>query len=67
VFGLNTKFVDSKSKRRDKLVIMAEIMSICRIGSSKTHIMFKANLRFTQLNQYLGCLLELELIGEACV
>ena len=54
---------DNKPKRREKLVILAEILGIARKGSSKTHIMFKANLSFSQLNQYLAllsdtCLLE---------
>jgi predicted transcriptional regulator len=47
---------ENKSKRRDKLVIMAEIIGIAKNGTSKTHIMFKANLSFSQLNQYLTIL-----------
>jgi predicted transcriptional regulator len=43
-------------KRRDKLVIMAEIIDIAQKDASKTHIMFKANLSFNQLNQYLSVL-----------
>ena len=54
---------DNKPKRREKLVILAEIIGIAKKGTSKTHIMFKANLSFSQLNQYLAllsdtCLLE---------
>ena len=48
--------IENKPKRRDKLVIMAEIMGIAKNGTSKTHIMFKANLSFSQLNQYLSLL-----------
>lgn len=48
--------IESSPKRRDKLVIMAEIVSIAKKGTSKTHIMFKANLSFSQLNQYLSLL-----------
>ena len=51
-----------KSKRRDKLVIMTEIVGIAKNGTSKTHIMFKANLSFSQLNQYLDLLLQSGLI-----
>jgi predicted transcriptional regulator len=55
--------IENKPKRRDRLVIMAEIVGIAKKGTSKTHIMFKANLSFSQLNQYLSilshtCLLE---------
>lgn len=51
-----------KSKRRDKLVIMTEIIGIAKNGTSKTHIMFKANLSFSQLNQYISLLLQSGLI-----
>jgi predicted transcriptional regulator len=45
--------LQNKMTRREKLVIMAEIVGIAKKGASKTHIMFRANLSFTQLNQYL--------------
>jgi predicted transcriptional regulator len=51
-----------KPKRRDKLVIMAEIIDIAKKGTSKTHIMFKANLSFSQLNQYLSTLCQSNLL-----
>jgi predicted transcriptional regulator len=47
---------ENSPKRRDKLIIMAEIICIAKKGTSKTHIMFKANLSFSQLNQYLSAL-----------
>jgi len=56
VFKLTLGLTDGKSKRRDQLVIMTEIMGICKKGSAKTNIMFKANLSFEQLNQYLSYL-----------
>jgi predicted transcriptional regulator len=72
VIGLTLELMENTSKRRDRLVIMTEIMDICKNGSSKTHIMFKANLSFTQLNQYLCSLFELGLLeklvcGGRCV
>lgn len=51
-------------KRRDKLVIMAEIVGIAKKGTSKTHIMFEANLSFSQLNQYLTVLLQINLLEK---
>ena len=45
-----------KPKRRDKLVIMTEIISIATKGTSKTQIMYKANLSFSQLKRYLALL-----------
>lgn len=53
-----------KSKRRDKLVIMTEIIEIANKGSSKTHIMFKANLSFSQLSEYIGFLLNYNLLSK---
>jgi predicted transcriptional regulator len=54
-------------KRRDKLVIMAEIMDISRNGALKTQIMYKANLSFSQLNEYLKLLAHTSLLEKfAC-
>jgi len=55
---------ENKPKRRDQLVIMAEIVRIARKGVSKTHIMFRANLSFSQLNQYLALLSEANLLEK---
>jgi predicted transcriptional regulator len=44
---------DDTSKRRDKLSIIAEILEIAKEGTLKTQIMYKANLSFAQLNDYL--------------
>jgi predicted transcriptional regulator len=52
-------------KRRDKLVIMMDILSIATKGSSKTRIMIKANLSFSQLNEYLAFLMKHGLLEEA--
>ena len=53
---------EEKPKRRDKLIIMAEIIDIARKGTSKTNIMYKANLSFDQLNQYLSVLSDSSLL-----
>ena len=49
-------------KRRDRLHIMAEVLVVARDGALKTQIMYKANLSFAQLNEYLSLLLELGLL-----
>jgi predicted transcriptional regulator len=51
-------FSDIPQKRRDKLYIIAEILEIARDGALKTQIMYKANLSFTQLNDYLKFMLK---------
>jgi predicted transcriptional regulator len=58
---------DKTPKRRDKIVIMAEIMSIARKGTSKTHVMFKANLSFSQLNEYIEILLQANLLEKSVI
>ena len=45
-------------QRRDRLYIIAAILAIARNGSIKTHIMYRANLSFAQLNEYLNFLLK---------
>ena len=53
-----------KNKRRDKLQIIANILKITKRGVKKTKIMYKANLSFTQLEQYLHLLLQRGLLRE---
>jgi predicted transcriptional regulator len=55
------------SKRRDKLYIIAEILDITRDGTLKTQIMYKANLSFTQLNEYLAFMLRIGLLERVNV
>jgi predicted transcriptional regulator len=52
------------SKRRDKLYIIAEILEIAKDGVLKTQIMYRANLSFTQLNEYVRFMLKNELLGK---
>ena len=52
------------SKRRDKLGIIAEILEIAKEGTLKTQIMYKANLSFAQLNEYLKFMLKTSLISK---
>jgi len=51
-------------KRRDKLYIISEILEIAKDGVLKTQIMYRANLSFTQLNDYLGFMLEIHLLEK---
>ena len=51
-------------KRRDKLYIIAEILEIAKDGVLKTQIMYRANLSFTQLNDYLKFMLNKELLEK---
>ena len=53
---MNSGLTDITSKRRDKLGIIAEILGIAQDETLKTQIMYRANLSFTQLNDYLKLL-----------
>jgi len=55
---------DPSSKRRDKLYIIAEILEIAKDGVLKTQIMYRANLSFTQLNDYLKFMLKNGLLDK---
>jgi predicted transcriptional regulator len=48
--------------RRNQLGIMADILEITKDGTLKTQIMYKANLSFTQLTDYLVFMLNQNLI-----
>ena len=54
------KFSDTQPlwDRRDRLHIMAEIMEITKESQLKTRIMYRANLSFSQVNEYLIFLTE---------
>ena len=61
---MNAGMLDTASKRRDKLCIIAEILEIAKEGTLKTQIMYKANLSFTQLNDYLEFMLKINLLNK---
>jgi len=62
---LENESAEISRKRRDRLYIIAEILAIAKDGSLKTQIMYRANLSFAQLNEYLSFLLKIGLLKEA--
>jgi len=48
----------SVSKRRDRHDIVAEILNHAKRGRIKTHIMYRAKLSYSQINEYLNLLIE---------
>ena len=52
----------SSRRRRDRSFIIAEILAVAKERTLKTQIMYKANLSFAQLNEYLSLLLNLNLL-----
>jgi predicted transcriptional regulator len=57
-----SKTVCKSENNRGKIQIMADIVDLCKAGIRKTHIMYKGNLSYEQINRYLYELLEKELI-----
>jgi len=54
--------LENERKRRDRLYIIAKILTIAKDGSLKTQIMYRANLSFAQLNEYLSFIIKLDLL-----
>lgn len=49
--------MEAVNKRRDRHDIVAEILKTARGGKIKTHIMYKAKLSYSQINEYLNLLI----------
>ena len=56
---------ETSSKRRDKINIIAEITDIAKNGALKTQIMYKANLSFAQLTEYLILLKKIKILEKS--
>ena len=54
--------MEKEYKRRDRLFIISEILNISKSGCLKTQIMYRANLSFAQLNEYLSFLIRMNLL-----
>jgi predicted transcriptional regulator len=61
---VNTEIAEMTPKRRDKLHIIAQILEIARDSTLKTQIMYKANLSFAQLNEYIHFMLDIGLLTK---
>ncbi len=61
---MNSWITDAASRRRDKLGIISEILDIAKGGTLKTQIMYKANLSFAQLNEYVDYMLKTRLLEK---
>ncbi|MHB1908918.1 MAG: winged helix-turn-helix domain-containing protein [Nitrososphaerales archaeon] len=57
---LKTRF-----KNRNRLGIVANILTIAKTGALKTHLMYKANLSYTMLRDYLKFLRDNDLLSES--
>lgn len=51
-----------KLNKRDKFTLMTEILNNCVKPVKKTHLLYKAEINFKQLDRYLNLLLSLGLL-----
>ena len=51
-------------RRRNNLDIMAEILEIARLGAKKTWIVYRANLNYKLVKEYLDELMEKRLLDS---
>ena len=61
----DNEFSQNRPKRRDSTAINAEIIAIAKNGASKTQIMYRGNLSFVQLRQYLTNLVHVNLLEKS--
>jgi len=54
--------LENGQRRRDRLHIIAQILEIAKSGCLKTQIMYRANLSFAQLNEYLNFLTKMDFL-----
>lgn len=59
---MKTNTVQTLWDRRDRLGILAEIIETAKTKQGKTKIMYKVNLSFSQVNEYLAFLAEMGFI-----
>ena len=52
------------NKRRSELQIIGEILHLSQNGAKKTEILYRNNMSFTQLQNYLSFLLEKNILQE---
>ncbi len=66
---MSVQSLRNHGRRRTRLEIVSDILELALRGTRKTHIMYRSNLSFEQLEKYLELLLSkslLELkVGEA--
>jgi Predicted transcriptional regulator len=62
--GIRESLKKSFKKRRGRLEIIADILSVAKDGAKKTEIVYRANLNFNRVENYLPYLAEKELIED---
>ena len=55
----------ARFKNRNRMEIVANLLNIAKTGTLKTHLMYKANLSYVMITEYLDYLQETGLIQES--
>ncbi|MCJ7571989.1 MAG: winged helix-turn-helix domain-containing protein [Candidatus Thermoplasmatota archaeon] len=55
------------NNRRSELDIVVDILNLSKDGTNKTSILYKTNLSYSQLKNYLSILLEKDILKEVMV
>ena len=64
VEGSNGKTTGARFKNRNRMEIVANLLTIAKSGALKTHLMYRANLSYLMVSEYLGFLTGAELVKE---
>ena len=62
-----TEYEINTTNNRGKIEIIADVVNLCTSGIKKTHIMYKGNLSFEQINRYLKELLKMEFVEQTVI
>lgn len=60
----NTPRAAGKFKNRNRMEIVANLLTIAKTGALKTHLMYRANLSYLMVTEYLNFLCGADLIQE---
>ena len=55
------------TKRRSEIQIIAEILDLSQEGAKKTELLYKNNMNFTQLQNYLTFLIKNDIMKEEVI
>jgi predicted transcriptional regulator len=61
---MKSEGLELSSSRRGKLLIFAEILDVAKKGAPKTRIMYKVNLNFKGVGEYLSFMLKTRLLAK---
>ncbi len=67
MLGMALETLGTRSGRRDKVRIMADLLDIMQEPRRLTHILYKSNMSYVQLVKYLDNLMEMGLASKVTI